>query len=1055
MNWKGKADILFYFPGDDNWWLGSIGTNNQLNWTLVGNTKGFGHGINDGRPFWIGNFSSFNNAAHEFYYYYNVQAKMVSYEEVYAKLHNSILSRHFALNRYFRTNFLSVDSNLSTAYDLGTLLSKDHATQLIERWKIDSRFDDNPLMHSGLLLTCLAVESYLGSTYALEILKKALVAISTLYKFAGNNFDGYILRGDPITRDDKWEMQQGKKLYSQRFLIDKNNNYLYCAPSNDPRYSEYKSDDLWDNWAMYYRHNEVSTDELAGLVAGYSIIYQLVKDPTVQSLVKDQVTKLADYLNAHGYILVRPYGGFSLRGASGVTPVFEYPFNRFFSKVTGISYSAEVIFEDAMDKAKMWPCLEGPTNWANILAAPLIEARVILDPLISYLGLSDLLASLDGIKLARAIAIISAQVCFDADERGEFAAAYIAKQIPDKAGLFKIWMNGIKGVPGASGSKGTNWAVGFVPFICLTALGDNDDVVKNAFLDWLNIRQEYNQSHPAEGDLLNTGAKSCFALAIALLFSGGSKDLETAFVSLLNKQYAEFRTKYSDDLPLNLSNGKIAESVNATPKNDEPYIPSALDYMAGLALSWLYTKRQAEKGTPVTTDGFPKLPSNLDPLLKVVIPKEIWPYYGTNNIEFRIQDIQNTLQIDTSKDADLFADTSPEKSEIPSPQLPSSPNTSLPPQIDIMVRAREKDKDVNTGITLRNGDIYEFSEVSGSIRAGVALTGWNGPDGWDNVGYNVKFPLHGGLDPINAHPYCLLGKLKNYFFIGSKGRQEQFIYSTNPDLMPAEGIRLYVRINDDTPGNGDGEFLCRIKVWSTWPLLNTGWSPWQPLAGLSIASDPTAIVNDDSTIEVFVKGSNNQLYHIWQTSPHGAWSGWESLGGILTSNISVIKNAYHGLEAFVKGNDNQLYHIAQNKQHGDWMGWQPLAGLSIASDPTAIVNDDSTIEVFVKGSNNQLYHIWQTSPHGAWSGWESLGGILTSNISVIKNAYHGLEAFVKGNDNQLYHMWQGKQHGDWSFMTSLGGTILSNSNAVVNDGINLYAFVKGADGTLYYTGYPS
>ena len=29
-----KADIIFYFPGDDNWWLGSYGTNNQLNITL-------------------------------------------------------------------------------------------------------------------------------------------------------------------------------------------------------------------------------------------------------------------------------------------------------------------------------------------------------------------------------------------------------------------------------------------------------------------------------------------------------------------------------------------------------------------------------------------------------------------------------------------------------------------------------------------------------------------------------------------------------------------------------------------------------------------------------------------------------------------------------------------------------------------------------------------------------------------------------------------------------------------------------------------------------------
>jgi hypothetical protein len=64
----GKADVLFYYSGDDNWWLGSYGVNNQLNWNLIGNTVGFGHGINDGRPFWIGDFNGDGKADVLFYY---------------------------------------------------------------------------------------------------------------------------------------------------------------------------------------------------------------------------------------------------------------------------------------------------------------------------------------------------------------------------------------------------------------------------------------------------------------------------------------------------------------------------------------------------------------------------------------------------------------------------------------------------------------------------------------------------------------------------------------------------------------------------------------------------------------------------------------------------------------------------------------------------------------------------------------------------------------------------------------------------------------------------
>ncbi len=49
-----QLDLLFYYPGDGNWWLGRF-TETQLNWKLVGNTAGFGN-LADGRPFWIGKF---------------------------------------------------------------------------------------------------------------------------------------------------------------------------------------------------------------------------------------------------------------------------------------------------------------------------------------------------------------------------------------------------------------------------------------------------------------------------------------------------------------------------------------------------------------------------------------------------------------------------------------------------------------------------------------------------------------------------------------------------------------------------------------------------------------------------------------------------------------------------------------------------------------------------------------------------------------------------------------------------------------------------------------
>ncbi|GAA2756282.1 M12 family metallopeptidase [Actinopolymorpha rutila] len=64
---NGSTDVMFYYPGDDNWWLGEM-SGGQLRWRFVGNTRGFGHAINDGRPFWVGDFTGNGSTDVMFYY---------------------------------------------------------------------------------------------------------------------------------------------------------------------------------------------------------------------------------------------------------------------------------------------------------------------------------------------------------------------------------------------------------------------------------------------------------------------------------------------------------------------------------------------------------------------------------------------------------------------------------------------------------------------------------------------------------------------------------------------------------------------------------------------------------------------------------------------------------------------------------------------------------------------------------------------------------------------------------------------------------------------------
>jgi hypothetical protein len=89
-------------------------------------------------------------------------------------------------------------------------------------------------------------------------------------------------------------------------------------------------------------------------------------------------------------------------------------------------------------------------------------------------------------------------------------------------------------------------------------------------------------------------------------------------------------------------------------------------------------------------------------------------------------------------------------------------------------------------------------------------------------------------------------------------------------------------------------------------------------------------------LEVFARGADRAVWHMWQTAPNNGRSGWSSLGGW----IDIL-------------NVNQ--------------------------------NADGRLEIFARGADQALWHKWQTAPNNGWSGWSSLGGWIDI-IDVDQNA---------------------------------------------------------------------
>src|SRR5690349_10570232 len=100
-------------------------------------------------------------------------------------------------------------------------------------------------------------------------------------------------------------------------------------------------------------------DELTGRVATSSFVHRVARDAAVLAAVQQQATWLGNYLADHGYLLVRPMGGLSWRGATGPLPALEFPFARALGRITGIDVASRVDFPHAMELAGHWRQLAG------------------------------------------------------------------------------------------------------------------------------------------------------------------------------------------------------------------------------------------------------------------------------------------------------------------------------------------------------------------------------------------------------------------------------------------------------------------------------------------------------------------------------------------------------------------------------------------------------------------------------------------------------------------------------------------------------------------------
>ena len=234
---------------------------------------------------------------------------------------------------------------------------------------------------------------------------------------------------------------------------------------------------------------------------------------------------------------------------------------------------------------------------------------------------------------------------------------------------------------------------------------------------------------------------------------------------------------------------------------------------------------------------------------------------------------------------------------------------------------------------------------------------------------------------------------------------------------------------------GDWELRGRIQA-----SKGSSWSGWEDLGGI-LTSAPAVASWSANRLDCFVRGQDMAMWHKWWDG--NQWSGWEDLGGVITSAPAAVSWGTNRIDCFAKGRDRAMWHKWWDGS--SWKGWENLGGV-LTSAPAVSSWSANRLDCFVRGQDSHLWHKWWDG--NRWSGWEDLGGELKSAPAAVSWGANRIDVFVRGMDDAMWHKWwDGNQWRGWE---SLGG-VLTSAPAVSSWSANrLDCFVKGGDDSLWH-----
>jgi hypothetical protein len=199
--------------------------------------------------------------------------------------------------------------------------------------------------------------------------------------------------------------------------------------------------------------------------------------------------------------------------------------------------------------------------------------------------------------------------------------------------------------------------------------------------------------------------------------------------------------------------------------------------------------------------------------------------------------------------------------------------------------------------------------------------------------------------------------------------------------------------------------------------------------------------NEDGRLELVATshddGARGTLWHAWQTTPGGDWTGWHRFGtpgpGDLFAAPAIRQRAADGcLQVFVIGGDEAVWHRGQTAKNN---GWSDLSSLGMPGgqagatrSPALALRDDGRLTAVVTAGGA----VWQTSQRDRlstdWEPWSPLGqpgSGQAGDLALATNPDGRLLLFTPELDHDfaargLWYRHQTAPNAEWSGWKPLG-----------------------------------